>query len=379
LPPTPAFITAEEEFRPIGAQKTLKALASSSPGFALKPWVKDASMKFFATLKGLRGLRRNPFQGCNEFNSCALTQGCNNPGLELANAFSVKRLCALFTIRHRTIHRFITCPIRGPYHMKQKLLLTTLFVCLLSTNVEPKSRRAPRRAAASVTTPSGLTYLITKKGTGRMAKAGETVVLHYTGTLTNGVKFDSSRDRNQPFTFKLGAGRVIKGYDEGLSKLHIGDQVILVIPPALGYGAKGAGGVIPPNATLIFIVELLDIKAKSLSDVLSKTLTEKGVEAMIAEFRSLRKSGAADLYASESDLNTFGYSLLRKKQVNEAIEVFKLNVEAYPQSANVYDSLGEAYLLRGDKEKAIENYRKSLELDPNSENAKEVLKKLKGE
>jgi hypothetical protein len=263
--------------------------------------------------------------------------------------------------------------------MKQKLLLTTLFVCLLSTNVEPKSRRAPRRAAASVTTPSGLTYLITKKGTGRMAKAGETVVLHYTGTLTNGVKFDSSRDRKQPFTFKLGAGRVIKGYDEGLSKMHIGDQAILVIPPALGYGAKGAGGVIPPNATLIFIVELLDIKAKSLSDVLSKTLTEKGVEAMIAEFRSLRKSGAADLYASESDMNTFGYSLLRKKQVNEAIEVFKLNVEAYPQSANVYDSLGEAYLLRGDKEQAIENYRKSLELDPKAENAKEVLKKLKGE
>jgi peptidylprolyl isomerase len=266
--------------------------------------------------------------------------------------------------------------------MKLKLLLTPLFICLLSTNAveaSTKTRRAPKRPRAAVTTPSGLTYLITKKGTGRQAKRGETVILHYTGTLTNGVKFDSSRDRNQPFTFKLGAGQVIKGYDEGLSKMHTGDQAILVIPPALGYGAKGAGGVIPPNATLIFIVELLDIKARSLSDVLSKTLTEKGVEAMIAEYRSLRNSGAADLYVSESDMNNFGYSLLRKKQVNEAIEVFKLNVEAYPQSANVYDSLGEAYLLRGDKEKAIENYQKSLELDPKSENAKEVLKKLKGQ
>jgi len=265
--------------------------------------------------------------------------------------------------------------------MKLKLLLTTLFVCLLSTHVgaSPKSRRAPRRAGPVVTTPSGLTYLITKKGTGRQAKAGETVILHYTGTLTNGVKFDSSRDLNQPFTFKLGAKQVIKGYDEGLSKMHVGDQAILVIPPALGYGAKGAGGVIPPNATLIFIVELLDVKARSLSDVLSKALTEKGVEAMIAEFRSLWNSSSVDLYVSESDMNNFGYSLLRKKQVNEAIEVFKLNVEAYPQSANVYDSLGEAYLLRGDKEKAIENYQKSLELDPKSENAKEVLKKLKGE
>lgn len=265
--------------------------------------------------------------------------------------------------------------------MKLILFLITLVICLLGTNVDAKtrSRRAPARAAASVTTRSGLTYLITKKGTGRMAKPGETVILHYTGTLTNGVKFDSSRDRNQPFTFKLGAGQVIKGYDEGLSKLHIGDQAILVIPPAIGYGAKGAGGVIPPNATLIFIVELLDIKARSLSDILSKTLTEKGVEAMIAEFRGLWNSGTTDLFVSESDMNNLGYSLLRKKKVNEAIEVFKLNVEAYPESANVYDSLGEAYLLRGDKQKAIENYEKSLKLDPKSENAKEVLKKLKGE
>src|SRR4029079_14792873 len=141
----------------------------------------------------------------------------------------------------------------------------TLFICLIATNVDAKtkSRRAPVRASAAITNPSGLTYLITKKGTGRQAKAGETVILHYTGTLTYGVKFDSSRDRNEPFTFKLGAGRVIKGYDEGLSKLHIADQAILVIPPAIGYGAKGAGGgVIPPNATLIFIVELLDIKAR---------------------------------------------------------------------------------------------------------------------
>ncbi len=94
-----------------------------------------------------------------------------------------------------------------------------------------------------------------------MPKAGETVVVHYTGTLTNGIKFDSSRDRGQPFEFPLGAGRVIKGWDEGIAKLRIGDQAILVIPPTLGYGARGAGGgEIPPNATLIFIVELVNIK-----------------------------------------------------------------------------------------------------------------------
>ena len=115
---------------------------------------------------------------------------------------------------------------------------------------------------SAVKTSSGLTYLITRKGTGVKPKVGQTVVVHYTGTLTDGTKFDSSRDSGKPFEFPLGAGRVIKGWDEGIGKLHVGDQAILVIPPTLGYGARGAGGVIPPNATLIFIVELVDVKDK---------------------------------------------------------------------------------------------------------------------
>ena len=113
---------------------------------------------------------------------------------------------------------------------------------------------------SAVTTASGLTYIITKHGTGAQLKAGDTVIINYTGLFTNGAKFDSSLDSNEPFQFPLGAGRVIKGWDEGIQKLHAGDHATLIIPPSLGYGSQGEGGVIPPNATLIFIVEVIGVK-----------------------------------------------------------------------------------------------------------------------
>ncbi|KJH72464.1 FKBP-type peptidyl-prolyl cis-trans isomerase [Aliterella atlantica] len=111
----------------------------------------------------------------------------------------------------------------------------------------------------AVTTDSGLKYIVVKEGTGATPKTGQTVTVHYTGTLEDGSKFDSSRDRGQPFSFKLGVGQVIKGWDEGLSTMKVGDRRTLIIPPELGYGARGAGGVIPPNATLNFDVELLKV------------------------------------------------------------------------------------------------------------------------
>ncbi|RAI39005.1 peptidylprolyl isomerase [Rhodoplanes roseus] len=115
-----------------------------------------------------------------------------------------------------------------------------------------------------MTTPSGLTITDVTVGTGASPTRGQTCVMHYTGWLSEngakGKKFDSSVDRGQPFEFPIGMGRVIKGWDEGVSTMKVGGKRTLVIPPELGYGARGAGGVIPPNATLIFDVELLGVK-----------------------------------------------------------------------------------------------------------------------
>ena len=114
-----------------------------------------------------------------------------------------------------------------------------------------------------ITTPSGLQYEDTVVGNGEVAQAGRPVQVHYTGWLYNdgvkGAKFDSSKDRNDPFEFDLGGGSVIRGWDEGVQGMKVGGTRVLVIPPALGYGARGAGGVIPPNATLMFEVELLGV------------------------------------------------------------------------------------------------------------------------
>lgn len=127
------------------------------------------------------------------------------------------------------------------------------------TDMDAEEMNASPAGENVVTTDSGLQYIDVVEGDGAQPQAGQTVVVHYTGTLEDGTKFDSSRDRNRPFSFRLGAGQVIKGWDEGIATMKVGGQRRLIIPPELGYGSRGAGGVIPPNATLIFDVELLRI------------------------------------------------------------------------------------------------------------------------
>jgi len=140
--------------------------------------------------------------------------------------------------------------------MPMKLLLAAFsMLALLSTTLSQGASMSE-----TTTTASGLKYEDVKPGDGDVATAGKTVSVHYTGWLTNGMKFDSSKDRGQPFEFLLGGGRVIKGWDEGVLGMKVGGVRKLTIPADLGYGSRGAGSVIPPNATLVFEVELLKVR-----------------------------------------------------------------------------------------------------------------------
>jgi FKBP-type peptidyl-prolyl cis-trans isomerase len=142
----------------------------------------------------------------------------------------------------------------------QAALLLSLGSGSIAADNQEIKKETKNMAEQTVTTESGLKYLDVTVGTGRLAELGDTASVHYTGWLADGKKFDSSVDRKEPFSFRLGAGQVIKGWDEGVMGMKIGGKRKLTIPPQLGYGARGAGGVIPPNATLTFDVKLLDLR-----------------------------------------------------------------------------------------------------------------------
>jgi peptidylprolyl isomerase len=148
----------------------------------------------------------------------------------------------------------------------RRTIIQTVFAAMAAAATSPliSTIASAQTAGKPMTTASGLQIIDNTVGTGASPKSGQTCVMHYTGWLYNdgkkGKKFDSSVDRNEPFEFPIGQGQVIKGWDEGVASMKVGGKRTLIIPPALGYGARGAGGVIPPNATLMFDVELLAVK-----------------------------------------------------------------------------------------------------------------------
>lgn len=225
------------------------------------------------------------------------------------------------------------------------------------------------------TTASGLKYAITAHGSGPAPRDGQVVIAHYTGKLADGTTFDSSRERPQPFAFTLGKKQVIKGWEEGFALLHVGDRATLVVPPELAYGTKARGNI-PANATLTFDVELLELKEHALADVLRETIDTAGLAAAQTRFAEL-KASAGTYYLDEGQLNGLGYFYLMRDKTEEALAVFQWTVATFPESGNAYDSLGEAWVKKGDRAAAIANYEKSLALDPKNENAVKMLKELK--
>jgi hypothetical protein len=232
----------------------------------------------------------------------------------------------------------------------------------------------------TVTTSSGLKYIILEKGNGVKAEIGKEVSVNYTGYLPDGKVFDSSYKRGRPIKFILGEGEVIKGWDEGIALMQVGDKFRLIIPPQLAYGETGAGAI-PPNATLIFDTQLMAVNVPklSLTDSLIMSIITNGPDSAENKFHEIIKNAKDKYDLDEDKFLMLGYRLLQGNMFKQALEIFKMNVELHPDSFDAYDGLSEGYLANGNLEMALESCKKSLQINPDNENAKEQLKRLNEE
>ncbi len=256
--------------------------------------------------------------------------------------------------------------------MRTAFLLLGIFLAAVVVSAQT----APNKD--TVTTSDGLKYIILHKGNGVKAKNNKEVAVNYAGYLTDGKEFDSSYKRGRPIKFVLGTGKVIKGWDEGIALMHVGDKFRLIIPPSLGYGANQAGKI-PPNSTLIFDTELMKVSTPklSLADTLLMAMFYKGIDSAVSKFHEIMNTNKDKYDLDEDEINSLGYRLLSSNYAKQAIEIFKLNVELHPDSYTVYNSLGEAYMAGGNKEMAVKNLEKSVKLNPKDPNAREMLDKIK--
>lgn len=229
----------------------------------------------------------------------------------------------------------------------------------------------------TITTDPGLKYYIVEEGEGEKVQEGKEVTLHGIGTFENGEVFWETRESNTPFYFVTGTNSVIKGVEEGVSKMKVGDRWIFIVPPELAYGDKQRGPI-PPNSTLIFDYEVLDVSdpKKSLIDTMLITIKTQGVDKALDLYQDLKSK--KDIFNFRADqLNMLGYKLLNENKLEAGKVVFELNTKEYPDNFNTWDSLGEIYMLLGKDELAIESYKKSLELYPKNSNATEMIQKIK--
>lgn len=243
--------------------------------------------------------------------------------------------------------------------MKAALGLLGFFVMTAAMAQSPVAR---------VNLGSGLRIEIMQRGDGKRPMRGQVVLAHYTGTLADGTVFDTSRDGGDPYAFTLGKGQVIDGWEQGFAMLSVGARARLIIPPDLAYGDRELE-TIPANSTLFFDVEFVDLAEQALADLLQEIIDTEGLAAARERYAALRVDGFPNAFVSEAQLNGLGYHYLFAGDVETALAVFGWNVDQFPASANVHDSLGEAWVKQGDRAKALASYRRSLELDPTNQNA----------
>lgn len=228
----------------------------------------------------------------------------------------------------------------------------------------------------TVMAPSGLRYAIARHGSGPRPQPGQLALIYYTGRLRDGTMFDDSRLRPQPFAFRLGTNMVIRGMDIGVALLHVGDRATFIIPPALAYGNRGSGAAIPPNATLVFDIELMGVRDHSLGELIADTIAAKGPAAAEAMAKQLGPDLEKDYFVSEDELVSLGYDYLGRNKLEPALAVFRITLGRYPKSYNAYDGLGDSYMKAGNSEQAIAGFRKSLGIDRADAHAEEMLRKL---
>lgn len=251
--------------------------------------------------------------------------------------------------------------------MKKLLFIISFWVYVISANAQ---------SSDTITTDSGLKYYIVEEGTGEKIQEGKEVTLHGIGTLENGEVFWETRKSNSPFYFVTGTNSVIKGVEEGVSKMRVGDRWIFILPPEIAYGDRQRGSI-PPNSTLIFDYEVLDVSnpKRSIVDTLYKIIESDGIDQALDMYRDLKDQ--KDIFNFRANqLNGLGYKLINEEKYEVAKVILELNAKEYPDNFNVWDSLGEIYMILGKYELAVDSYEKSLELYPENTNAVEMIRKI---
>ncbi|MBU8891231.1 MAG: FKBP-type peptidyl-prolyl cis-trans isomerase [Bacteroidales bacterium] len=252
--------------------------------------------------------------------------------------------------------------------MRKLLFIISFWVYVISVSAQ---------SSDTITTESGLKYYIVEDGDGEKVQEGKEVTLHGIGTLENGEVFWETRESNSPFQFVTGKNNVIKGVEEGVSKMRVGDRWIFILPPEIAYGVKQRGPI-PPNSTLVFDYEVLDVSdpKKSIIDTLYKIIESDGIDQALDMYQYLKDQ--KDIFNFRADqLNVLGYKLIGEEKHDAAEVVLELNAKEHPDNFNVWDSLGEIYMVLGKDELAVECYEKSLELYPKNTNATEMIRKIK--